>query len=84
LLKGQTKENLDHRKYLMYKIGSKSNQHNITQLVATVNILQMILLMNFVINQWEQSLLVIMSIENKKRQLKHDLKMRIILKKNEN
>ncbi len=68
----------------MYKIGSKSNQHNITQLVATVNILQMILLMNFVINQWEQSLLVIMSIENKKRQLKHDLKMRIILKKNEN
>ena len=68
----------------MYKIGSKSNQHNITQLVATVNILQMILLMNFVINQWDQSLLVIMNIENKKRQLKHDLKMRIILKKNEN
>ena len=54
----------DLQKYLLYKVGSTSNQHHITQLVATVNILQIILLINFVIDA--RSLLVIMNIEDKK------------------
>jgi hypothetical protein len=75
--------NSDLPKYLLYKVGLKSNQNHITQLVATVNILQIFLLKILVIKR-DLSLKVIIIITNEKMKLKHDLNMRIIRKQNEN